>query len=513
MNFNKITIHLETKGTIIITPVNYYSISDNLVKYVVMYSQKFININPEIPEIETIIPYYISNGGTNKLRANMLYPFMCYSNIEEVDICPFDINRSVTRNQNLYLTILLKYEINNNIDINRLEEDLLNTFLSIYPDLYEESRILRNQIKYDHSKNVNLISVLPRITNLVDFILCIINDVIRDFNYKDPQTQIDIDNGKYRPLSDEQNKQIEYIDLSIFGQEPMEVMLKRDGTSAEFNNHFRLVILTILNKYYKLLVDHHLLDIEPIKLEMETISFNDFNRIVNICNRESAKLNMAKYKIISNKTVNLLINKIDTSKFISVENSSLLKSIIIQTETFDINEDEIYYKSLNKWRSQCLSKDTTIEKKNVFSMTAAEICEELSSYREFIMSNAPVVIDTIDLHCNQDTEKDPKIRLKMLIDRLLLIRSMMISFNYAGQLKIKYTTPDHIEKTVLISVDTSETILTLKTKIYNKVGIVPSHQHLMIKKPYSTIVHLQNDRTIASYNIQNNSELALSIQS
>jgi L-cysteine desulfidase len=89
----------------------------------------------------------------------------------------------------------------------------------------------------------------------------------------------------------------------------------------------------------------------------------------------------------------------------------------------------------------------------------------------------------------------------------------MISFNYAGQLKIKYTTPDHIEKTVLISVDTSETILTLKTKIYNKEGIDPSYQHLMIKKPYSTIVHLENDRTIASYKIQNNSELALSIQS
>ena len=52
-----------------------------------------------------------------------------------------------------------------------------------------------------------------------------------------------------------------------------------------------------------------------------------------------------------------------------------------------------------------------------------------------------------------------------------------------------------------------------KTKIYNKEGIDPSHQHLMIRKPYSTIVHLENDRTIASYKIQNNSELALSIRS
>jgi len=506
-NFNKITIHLERKGTVIITPLHFYKISDHIVKYVAMYSLKYIDINPDIPEIETKIPYYISDGGTNKLRANMLYPFMCYSTIDEVANCPYDVYRSSIRNPSIYSSILLKYAIDNNINIDKLEEDLLHTFLSIYPDLHDEGRTLQTKIKNKADKNVNLISVLPRITNLVDFIICITNDVIQNFDYTSQQTQTDIDNGKYAPLSDALKTTHEYIDLSIFTQEPIH------NTISSFNNHFRLVILTILNKYYKLFVDNHLCNIEPIHLESETITYSMFNSIVNICQKETAKFNMKHYKMISNILNNIIIQKIDISHTISEQDKTILKSIIIYTATTPVNEDEIYSKSLKKWNSQCLSKGVTINTHNVFTMTIKEICEELSTYSEFLRISVPSLIQEIDKNCNDDTcEKNQQLRLHILIDKLLMVRSLIISYYYIGQLRITYKTRDSTEKTIVVNVDSSETISTLKSKIFNKIGIEPSHQHLMIKKPYITIVHLENDRTIASYNITNNIELTLCIQ-
>ena len=112
MNFNKITIHSETKGTIIITPEKFYKVPESTVCYVVIYSLKFKDRNPEIPEIESKIPYYISDGGTNKLRANMLYPFMCYSNMNEVENCPFNITRTRPPSYG-YSSLLLKYNMYN----------------------------------------------------------------------------------------------------------------------------------------------------------------------------------------------------------------------------------------------------------------------------------------------------------------------------------------------------------------------------------------------------------------
>jgi hypothetical protein len=506
MNFNIITIQLETKGTIIITPEHFYNISDHTVKYVVMYSLKYININPDIPEIIANIPYYISDGGTNKLRANMLYPFMCYSTIDEISNCPYDVNRSSIRNRSIYSSLLLKYSIDNNINIDKLEEDLLHTFLSIYPDLQDEGRNLHDKIKKKNSeKNVNLISVLPRITNLIDFIICITNDAIRDFDYTSQQTQTDIDHGKYAPLPDRLKITHDYIDLSIFSPEIED--------NSSFDRHFRLVILTILNKYYNLFIHSHLCNIQPIHLESEIITYSIFNSIVNICQKETAKMNMKNYKIISNIFMNIIIEKIDTTHRISDQDRTIIRSILIHTAQSEIIEDEIYDNSLKKWNSQCLSKGITIHTRNVFTMSVKEICEELSTYTPFLRISAPMLIQEIDKNCNDDTcEKNPKLRLNILIDKLLMVRSLIISYFYIGKLNIIYKTPDNTVKTILVDIDSSETIATLKSKIFNKIGIEPSHQHLMIKMPYVPIVHLENDRTIASYNIRNNTELTLSIQ-
>lgn len=509
MNFYKITIHSETKGTIIITPIQFFNIEDHSVKYVLLFNLKFIDNNPEIEQIESNIPYYISNGDTNKLRANMLYPFMCYSSIDQADVCPYDESR-ITKGSP-YVGILIKYNINENIDINKLEEELLNTFLDIYPELDIESSKLRAKIDNIYERRFELISILARLQNMIDFIICIINDAIGQFDYKSEQKDIDI--GKYRPFSLSQYSiGLNYTDLSIFGKETSYVInqLNSGDSSSSFNNHFRLVILTILNRYYKLFVDNNIIDIEKIILLPEKVTVNKFNTIVNICNIEKTKTSINNYKIISNKIIDIIIEKLDT---ISEEYQIMLKSIIKKTTQSQLVNDELYNKLFKKWNVQCLSKGITVKTKNVYTMSEQEICEELSLYSDFLQNYLPTIIQEVQQNCSSEiSQQNSDLRLKMMRNTLLIIRSKIILYFYKGQLEITFKNKDNTEKTINIDVDSSETIFSLKSKIFIKEGIATSQQHLMIKEPYSTIIHLEDNKTIASYKIRNNSKLSLVIK-
>ena len=89
-----------------------------------------------------------------------------------------------------------------------------------------------------------------RIQNILDFIICISSHVIQNFNYNQDKNYIDL--GKYRPFSQEQlTHNLDYTDMTIFGQEMVYVTEQGlfEDSSSPFNNHFRLVILTILHKY------------------------------------------------------------------------------------------------------------------------------------------------------------------------------------------------------------------------------------------------------------------------
>jgi hypothetical protein len=506
MNFSKITIHSETEGTIILTPEHLYQMSDHDVKYVVMYNLKFINSGQII---EANIPYYISNGATNKLRANMLYPFMCYSSINEASTCPYDISRRTRGNP--YISILLKYNSPGNINIDKLEEDLLQTFFSIYSDLEEEKSKMSSKIRNKHEQDNDLISVLQRITNFLDFIICILNDVIRDFNYL--SQKIDIDNGKYRPLSREQKARHDYTDLSIFGEETIYNITqhKTDDSSSPYNNHFRLVILTILNKYYKLFVDNSLINIEQVVLQPEILTVEMFNRVVNICDKETAKLNMKNYKIISNKIIHVIIEKIDRTEPIPEQDKIILKSLIIRTTKSEVPDDKIYDHLLKNWNAHCLSKAVTLENGNIYTMNFEEICDEISRYSH-ILENMGPINEQINQICKHKTLQNP-LSLKFLREQLIMIRTIIIQYNYIGQFIIRYKTSDGTEKIIKVDVDSSETILTLKSKIFNMEGIEPSRQELSYTAPFGeNIIHLENKRTIASYKIPNYSILKLIIR-
>lgn len=627
MNFYIITIQTDTKGIIIITPKNFYIISDHEVKYVVMYNLKYKHNEQEI---ESDIPYYVSNGVTNKLRANMLYPFMCYSNIMEIGICPYDPSRKNKRNNNE--SILLKYRIGEYINIDQLERQLLYTFLDMYPSLEEEKNRMRNKIAFKYLQGDDLISVLQRITNLVDFIICIVNDNIRNFDYT--QEQVDIDNGKYRPLSDEQKKEnIDYINLSIFGQETIYNGYTRyqDDSSSEFNNHFRAVILTILNKYYKLFSENKIIKIQPIILEGETITINRFNKIADICEKEKSRSNIKFYKSISDKLYEIVTEKIDITENMSDENKLLLKSILEQTANKELLNNLLYDELLNVWNVQCPSKSNNINNKHIYEMTEEEICKELTNYTDFTQTIYKIRQE-IQQNCNAETmDVNRDKRLKILIHNLLIARSNYILYNYSGQLEFKliiisktkadikmpdFTDALHLDmsqerkeassgkstysesqtnaaeralkveslaalrwskaevqaaleqngwdeqaaeraleiqrmealgwskdeaeaeleqngkndddfirttkklikynkiyKIIKLDVDSSDTIFMLKSKIYNIEGIPELDQQIFFERDFgSIIIHLEDNMTLSSYKIRNNSQLTVLIK-
>jgi hypothetical protein len=88
MEFTKTTINVENIK-LELTPTKCYRVSsDDIgdIKIVVLYDIVYTeNTYPQI-EYKCTIPYYISDGRTNKFRANILLPFVCFG-IQDDEEC------------------------------------------------------------------------------------------------------------------------------------------------------------------------------------------------------------------------------------------------------------------------------------------------------------------------------------------------------------------------------------------------------------------------------------------
>ena len=514
-----------TNGRITMTPVRFYEITDHHVKYIVMYHLKFTA--PDISDMEATIPYYVSDGTTNKLRANMLYPFMCYSSMSQATDCPYNM----TRASNQFVNILLKYSIIANINIDALESMLFAIFQDHFkisnPEEVEQLRIKLTVPYNKDSRGHDLISVLQRITNLIDFLICISCDSVRKFTVDERQK---IEHGKYCPLSQVQMETgINYADLSIPGEQGQYMyrnyrnIAVTDDARSQFNAHFRLAILATLHTYYQSFVDSGIVQMTQTEFTPEPRTVAEFNKIAGACNKRVAQTNIKNYKIISVKA-----GVMTAAATASQESMSLLHSVLkITSFTSDeeINEDALYNSILNG--QTCVSERAQIGKKNVYEMTEDEMKREIDSYSHFVQSETTMVdVKTIDgtmasvvgdlgKYITQKIEAAPPSEKIMIYRNILLdIRMRKMGYNYIGQLRIIVPNPHGgRSESFIVDVDSStDTLSNLTSNIRDKLNIDPSLQHqLTFHAPTGTKFLVNDGRTIAEHKIPNNSRMTLVI--
>ena len=389
-SFAKITLCTDNNDCIIIQPKKFYIIEDSNVRYVIIYNLLYIDHDKSVQPIESEIPYYISNGETNMLRANLLYPFLCYSTLRDRNICPFDYTRLNNPKDDGSIGILLKYHIGNNIDIDALETELLSRLVDL-PDESERDITRHDWIERNvsNSKSNNpsgITSHLSRIDNLIDFIIFIMSETIINFNYVNENEDI-LKHGKYTPLSKNYRETIDiknYIDMSILAHFEIE---------PSFIRQYRLVLLTILNKYSRLIIDNSLINLEFIQLSSESINEEKFNNIINYCDINKTRINTTNYMIISNKIINLINNKIDETKMNEIDKQNI-KSII--------KNKKIEKFRIGKNGNAVCTKDLFFPKvQTVSSMNIAKKCDELNSYN----INDPEINEKINTLCNHTDDQ------------------------------------------------------------------------------------------------------------
>ena len=336
-NFYSITLADEYE-TVKITPNNLYVITNKLPpNIIVMYEiEHYQNSDLINPKMISRIPYYISDGQTNNLRANMLYPFGCFSMYGSKH-CPYDIYKPESNG------LLLKYVFLKNVNAKKLELELIKYF---FERGYPQTSKFESAISIPASQDLN--SVIPRLGNLLDFTICIINDIFINFNYIEEDKLIN--QGKYSPFNNEQAKMdLDYTDMEIFGLGSK--FLKKDVDN--FNNNFRSVLLTIFHIYSNLFISTNMIQLNKISLQPNLINTDTFNIITQVCNKEYASTNMFNYIEISNQFKNLFLNRINILQ-LNVEQNEMLKAIIDISEHTPFTRETAYSKFRTTFGVRCI---------------------------------------------------------------------------------------------------------------------------------------------------------------
>jgi hypothetical protein len=173
--YKKITFNFRNSIKIILTPTKLIHVFEDPLMKINDFIVILYNLRYEYKDnryMEANIPYYLSDGGTNEFRANMIYPFSCF-NIPNTS-CPYSARLTIGG--------ILKHKIGKNIIIKNLTEKVVDLAkkhdYSIYNFSQDEQKTMIHKINsnlYKISKDTTreLGSVLGRIENILDFFISI----------------------------------------------------------------------------------------------------------------------------------------------------------------------------------------------------------------------------------------------------------------------------------------------------------------------------------------------------
>lgn len=209
-NIYKLTFDLEVY-IFEFTPIKVILTIDERHYYlVIMYELKMTNRTTNIMK-KAEIPYYISDGHTNQLRANLLFPFMCFNESLSQYSCPFSEGGILGKGG------LFKYVIMENINLNEYHENI--------------EQLLGEKMEI---KQVDITSVLPRIVNLLDLFICLNNKNL--INYNDGKLK------NYYPIRDKKLKITNKLSLDMSKKDDLNFL--RFGIRPE--DDYRELLLPVL---------------------------------------------------------------------------------------------------------------------------------------------------------------------------------------------------------------------------------------------------------------------------
>jgi hypothetical protein len=263
------------------------------------------------------IPYYVSNGSTNRLNADMLFPFMCFTDrLNDEPKCPHSISRP-GQTSNLNNFGLIKYNVTKNMDTQAIVTSVNQNYLQKHSPVGLD--VLSSLSKQN---TIGITSIFVRIENVLDFIICCSSEKLVEYKkeYTDEQLQRFVPegpSGNYRGVLD-------------------------------YEKSYRRCVLDKLHEMIQALRDTHLVTFTKKMMNIENKTYDEFNSIINVCQNQNpsqrSQTNVHTYNMISYELYHVLHS---TGLF-----SYLLpKERVIQLKDYnELNE------TMDKWYASCGSK-------------------------------------------------------------------------------------------------------------------------------------------------------------
>lgn len=376
---------------ITLEPYKAFTISDDANRLLIIYSINYYNFDQLVKSSK--ITYYMSDGNTNRLRANMIFPMLCF-HTENNKSCITIQSGPYHDNYNL----LVKASGINNLNLDNLNDQIMsqtitNSYekfirerktkitndlvlwekahrhLTNYVDMSNSSKTIKtpeptieSSPKYIVDASIGILSILPRITNLIDFVLSIHSDQL--INLVDMEFYVPIPYEFYNGMYD-------YFDFSesnrSLGIEKSDVYPFYTDQLKKTEDNLRINLINKLNHLIRLLVSTNIFTVTQVNLEPEIISREEFNdRFAKICHNNSANpgrvTNFENYKDISSlffDNVKLKINGKIQQNTVELTNLETNKSSISPLE-YQVSKEDLENKTNNlKEFKKLLSTRTT----------------------------------------------------------------------------------------------------------------------------------------------------------
>lgn len=350
LNVYKITLDtIDKLQKMILEPYNEFgylvdqpNITSKLVVFYKLTYIKYQDAHQTIVDnkVESIIPYYVSDGQTNKFRAGMLFPFICINEATENSTCPVGLPGPHLRGfpGPHVRGLLYKYKVTKNMNMRNfmnwvarklyyhivppephglpdpprplaqlLQEPMRGWLLEYYGSLYS-----------GHSPNGgDLQTVLPRIENLLDFLISVYSDRIMHF---EPGNIFHVDhspnyvqslfNNSFVPPPQSSVKENDNYNYS----HDYSLLPAMSPNERYFRPYVRLKLRDLFFDMAHHFVSTGLINVEQCPLTIKRININQLDDIINICNipdsvNPSLNINFENYKIVSQNLYDIFWDK------------------------------------------------------------------------------------------------------------------------------------------------------------------------------------------------------------